>query len=206
VLASTVSTHHDLLADRDPHLCRDLFRAQEIFMRGMLEVLAFERDQALVAARLRALVDRHRQMTIAQELPWTILASRHGRRHALLVKAGTTTHASRCAKIDDQHAHRPVGLGLQDEAPSNLSTEPSITVSDGFAQRAPRAWAWLRRTASTSGPPHHAAARRCLHRKRQDVSSTEVAAGSRTGIPVSGSTLALWTRGRFASRRACMRN
>ena len=34
-----------LLGDRQPHAGRDLLRAQEIFVRGVLQVLALERDQ-----------------------------------------------------------------------------------------------------------------------------------------------------------------
>ena len=56
------------LADREPHPGRDLFGAQEIFMRRVFEVAALERDQALIAAHIRALVDGHREMTLAEQL------------------------------------------------------------------------------------------------------------------------------------------
>ena len=51
-----------LLADREPHPGRDLLRAFEVFVRGVLQAAAVERDQALVAARVGALVDGHGEM------------------------------------------------------------------------------------------------------------------------------------------------
>src|SRR5579864_3610208 len=57
------------LADREPHFCRDLLRAQKIFMRGVFQAAAMQADQTLVAAHVGALVDGHREMTVAQQRP-----------------------------------------------------------------------------------------------------------------------------------------
>ncbi len=56
-----------LLADRDPHPRRNLLRAQEIFMGGIFQPAAVERDQALIAAHVRPLVDGHGEMTLAEQ-------------------------------------------------------------------------------------------------------------------------------------------
>ena len=142
-------------------------------MRGVLEVFAFERDQTLITARVRALVDRHRQMTMPQELPWTILAGRHGGRHALLVEARTAAHASRRAEIDHQHPHRPVGLRLQDEAALELEHRAEHHGEhDGFPQE-PRHRGGIGVAAQDGVDKrpklHHAATHvEFLHRERQD--------------------------------------
>ena len=56
-----------LLADREPHARRDLLGAQEILVRGILQVAAMERDQALIAAHVRALIDGHGEMAAAEQ-------------------------------------------------------------------------------------------------------------------------------------------
>src|SRR5579872_1042063 len=55
------------LADRDPHPGRDLLGAQEIFMRGVFKAAAVKRDHALITAHVGTLVDRHRQMPLAEQ-------------------------------------------------------------------------------------------------------------------------------------------
>src|SRR6185437_7146411 len=55
------------LANGEPHPGRNLFRAKEIFMCGVLEAATFERDQALVSVHVRALIDGHREMALAEQ-------------------------------------------------------------------------------------------------------------------------------------------
>ena len=59
-------------------------------------------------------------MAVAEQLPGAGLAGRDRLRDPLLVEAGAAAHAAGGAEIDHQHAHRPVGLGLQDEAALEL--------------------------------------------------------------------------------------
>ena len=110
----------ELLGDREPHARRDLLGAQEIFVRGILERAALERDQPLVAAHVGALVDGHREMAAAEQRARIGLARGHRGRDALLVEARAGPHLAGRDEVDHQHAHRPVGLRLQDEAALEL--------------------------------------------------------------------------------------
>ena len=91
-VARAVGAGGQLLADREPHPRRDLLRAQEIFVRGVLEVAALERDQALVAAHVGALVDGHGEMAVAEQRAGVGLARRDRGGDALLVEARAGAH------------------------------------------------------------------------------------------------------------------
>ena len=80
-------------------------------MRGVFETAAFERDQALIAAHVRALVDGHGEMAVAEQRAG-ILAVLQPRR----VEPRIGAQPVRRLEIDDQERHRTVGLRLQDEA------------------------------------------------------------------------------------------
>ena len=56
-----------LLADRQAHARRDLLGAEEIFVRGVFQAAAVERNQTLVAAHVGALVDGHGEMAAAEQ-------------------------------------------------------------------------------------------------------------------------------------------
>ena len=89
-------------------------------MRGILERAAVERDQALVAAGVGALVDRHRQMAFAEQRAGRHVAGFDGRGDAPFVEARAGPHHVGAAEVDHQHANRAVALGLQDEAAFDL--------------------------------------------------------------------------------------
>ena len=55
-------------ADREAHERRDLFRALEILMRGFLQPLAVERDDALIARQARAGIDGEGEMALARAI------------------------------------------------------------------------------------------------------------------------------------------
>ena len=115
-VAGAVGARPQLLGHRQAHAGRDLLRAQEIFMRGVLEVLAFERDDALVAGGVGPLVDGHGEMAAAEQRAGIGRARRDGGGDARGVEAGAGAHLAGRGVVDDQHPHRPVALGLQDEA------------------------------------------------------------------------------------------
>ena len=99
------------LADRKPHSGRNLFRAQKIFMRGVLESAAFERHQPLIAAHVRPLVDGHGEMAFPQQRAGVLAFPEPPG-----IEARIGAQAVRRLKIHDQKRHRAVGLGLQNEA------------------------------------------------------------------------------------------
>ena len=104
-------------------------------MRRMLEVLALERDDALVARRIRALVDGHGEMAVTEQRARIGRARRHRRRHPGGVEAGAGAHLARGGVVDDQHPHRPVALGLQDEPSFEFQRRPQQHGQhDGLAQ------------------------------------------------------------------------
>ena len=105
-----------LFGDGKPHARRNLLRAGKIFMRGLFEVAAFERHEPLVAAHLRALVDGHGEMAVTEQLAGRGRAVGNRASDARGIEAGAGPHFAGRGEIDHQHAHRPVALGLQDEA------------------------------------------------------------------------------------------
>ena len=110
----------ELLGDREPHPRRDLLGAQEIFVRGVFQRAAVERHQALVAAHVRPLVDGHGEMALAEQRAGVGLGRSDRRGDAVLVETGAGADLVGRGEIDDQHAHRAVALGLQDEAAVDL--------------------------------------------------------------------------------------
>ena len=109
-----------LLADREPHPGGDLLGAPEVFVRGILQAAAVERDQPLVAARVGALIDGHGEVALAEQRAGRGLAGLDGAGHPALVEARAGAHLAGAAEIHHQHADRAVGLGLQDEAALDL--------------------------------------------------------------------------------------
>ena len=72
--------------DREPHAGRNLLRAQKILVRGVFEVVAFERHQSLIAAHVGTLVDGHGEMAVAEQLAGRGLARGDRRCDAVGVK------------------------------------------------------------------------------------------------------------------------
>ena len=100
-------------------------------MRGVFEIAAFQRDQALVAAHVRALVDGHREMTLAEQRT-EILTVLQPRR----IEARIGAQPIRQLEIHDQERHRTVGLGLQDEAAVEFQGRAEQRRQhDGFAEQ-----------------------------------------------------------------------
>ncbi len=116
VPARAVFAGDEFLGDGEPHAGRNLLRAQKIFMRGLFEVAAFQRHEALIAAHVRALIDGHGEMAVAEEFSGVGGVGGNGRRDPLGVETGAGPHVAGRGEIDHQHAHRSVALGLQDEA------------------------------------------------------------------------------------------
>ena len=114
--ARAVFAGAEFLGDRKPHARRNLLRARKVFVRGLLEIAAFERDKPLVAAHLRTLVDGHGEMAVTEQLAGRCGVGGDRRGDALGIEAGAGPHLARRGEIDHQHAHRSVALGLQDEA------------------------------------------------------------------------------------------
>ncbi len=85
-------------------------------MRRLFEAAAIERDQALIAVHVAALIDGHGEMAAAEQFAAGGLAGRDRGRDALAVEARTGPHPPAGHVVDHQHAHRPVALRLQDEA------------------------------------------------------------------------------------------
>ena len=73
----------EFLGDREPHAGRDLLGAQEIFVRGILERSALERDQTLIAAHVAALIDGHGEMAVPEQRSRRRCARRNRGRDAL---------------------------------------------------------------------------------------------------------------------------
>src|SRR5260370_40709829 len=59
------ATTPQLFGHGKSHLGGDLFGAQEVFMCGLFETAARKRDETLVAAHVRPLIDRHGKMAAA---------------------------------------------------------------------------------------------------------------------------------------------
>ena len=82
--------------------------------------LAVERDQALIAVHVGALVDGHGEVALAEQRAASRLACRDCRGHAVLVEARAGAHFVGGDEIHDQHAHRTVALRLQNETAIDL--------------------------------------------------------------------------------------
>ncbi len=81
-------------------------------MRGIFQRAAVERDQALVAAAVRALVDGHGEMALAEQragIGFAFRDQRRGRRP--LPKRAPGPHLAGRGEIHHEQADRAVGLG-----------------------------------------------------------------------------------------------
>ena len=99
---------------------RNLFRAAEIFVRRILQAAAIECHQALVAAAVEPAVDGHGQVPASDQDPGRRRAGIDRCRNAGGIVLGASADPIRRGVIDHQHAHRPVGLGLENEAALQL--------------------------------------------------------------------------------------
>src|SRR4029450_3163450 len=115
-MARTVCARAQLLGHCQANSCGDLLRAKKIFVRRMFEPFALERHDPLIARGIRSLVDGHGQMPAAEPRPCISRANCNGVRNAGGIKTGAAAHLAGCGVVDDQHPHRPVALGLENEA------------------------------------------------------------------------------------------
>src|SRR3954465_10484397 len=120
-----------LLAASEAHLRRDLLGGGEIFMRGFSEAAAIERDEALVAAHISALVDGHGEMALAEQLAGGLAIAK-----TACIKAGIGAQAIGRLEVDHQKGNRTIGPGLQDEATLELQGRSEQgRQHDGLAQQ-----------------------------------------------------------------------
>src|SRR4029450_202830 len=115
-MARTVCARAQLLGHCQANSCGDLLRAKKIFVRRVFEPLALERYDPLIAGGIRSLIDGHGQMPAAEERACISRANCNGVRNAGGIKTGAAAHLAGCGVVDDQHPHRPVALGLENEA------------------------------------------------------------------------------------------
>src|SRR6201999_1188962 len=94
-VAGAVFARAQLLGDGQTHAGGDLLRAQEIFVRGVLEALALERDDALVAGGIRPLVDGHGEMPAAKQRAAVGGARGNGGIDARGIEAGAAADVAR---------------------------------------------------------------------------------------------------------------
>ncbi len=76
----------------------------EIDVRRLGQAFALERHDALVALDLRAAIDGHGEMALAEQL-----LARRERRHPLGREAGIATQRARHLIVRDEQVDRPVG-------------------------------------------------------------------------------------------------
>ena len=129
-------------------------------MGRCLEALALERDDALVALHMRALVDGHAHVALAQQVGNAALAGPDGGLDGLGVELGAGAQPVRGVEIDDDHRHRTVGLGLEDEPALEFQRGPDQRRQHhGLAQEARhRLWIVVTPEDRVDGraKPHHA--------------------------------------------------
>ena len=113
----------------EAHLRGDLLRLAEILVRGLLQALAFQGDDALIAAGGGALVDGHGQVAGADQVGVLERSGAEGG-HPLRVEARGGAQAVRRLEIDHDHRHRTVGLGLE--------LEPALELQRGAEQHRER--------------------------------------------------------------------
>src|SRR5580700_494239 len=117
---ASVRARHVKLAGRKPHARRNLLRLREIMVGRFLEALALECNEALISGAIAfGGIDGEREMPVADEAPAALLLLGKGR-DLLLIEARIGAEAVGPAKIDNDHADRPVRLGLKLESPFDL--------------------------------------------------------------------------------------
>ena len=99
------------LTDCQPHPGRNLFRAQEILMRGVFQAAAFERHHPLIAAHVRTLIDGHGKMPASDQRAGILALL-----EPLRIEPRIGAQAIRRLEVHDHERHRTIGLGLQNEA------------------------------------------------------------------------------------------
>ena len=127
----------EFLGDREPHAGRNLLRAQKIFVRRLFEACRLrarpgpDNGSCRRPGRSSSPDDRGRATRRATASPAAIAAAT-----ALLVEARAGAHLAAGRVIDHQHAHRTVGLGLQDEAAVEFQRGAEQgRERDGFAEQ-----------------------------------------------------------------------
>ena len=148
------------LGDGEADARRDLLGAQEVFVRGVFQRAAVERHQALVAAHVRPLVDGHGEMAPAEHRAGAGLARSDRLGDARLVVARAGAHLAGNGEVHHQHAHRTIGLRLQDEAALDLQAPSRASRSARWPRRAAWPPAADRRAFPGSRRPPARAARR----------------------------------------------
>ncbi len=142
-------------------------------MRGLFEVAAFQRHQPLIPAHVGPLVDGHGEMAVAEELAGLRFTGRNRCRHAIGIEPGAGPNLARRSEVDHQHAHRTVGLGLQDKAALNFQRRAEHDgehdgLAEQFCHRRGIIVAGQDSIDSRAQPDDAAAQIERFHRKRQD--------------------------------------
>jgi len=110
------------LTNREPHPRRDLFRPQEIFVRGIFQAAASSATRP-GSGSCRGPDRWSSQGALAEQRAgvWASLSRAHRSAHRRATGQAPEVH--------DQERHRAVGLGLQDETAVEFRDEPSSVVS-----------------------------------------------------------------------------
>src|SRR5690348_13183616 len=108
------------LGDREAYARRNLLRAEEVFVRDVLQGAAIERYKPLIAIHVRALIDRHCQMAFAEQSSTVAIAGCNCRSDATLVETRARPHFVRRDEVYDQHPDGTVTLRLQYEPAMDL--------------------------------------------------------------------------------------
>ena len=116
----TARRRAQFLRHREPDARGDLFGAQKVFVRYVLERAAIERDEALIAVHIGTLVDGHGKVPLAEQRGAGRIACRDCRGHAVFVEAGAGAHLVGGDEIHHQHPHGTVALRLQNETAIDL--------------------------------------------------------------------------------------
>ena len=150
------------LGHRQPHPRRDLLGAVKIFMRRVFQRPALERDQALITAHVRALIDGHGEMAFAEQRAGVGLAVANRRGNAIFVEARAGAHLAGAVKSTTSMRTGPSVCVCRMKRPSIFKAEPSMTVSTTASPK--QLGHRLRIGMSVENPvdhrpePHHAAA------------------------------------------------
>src|SRR5258708_12482685 len=123
------ATTPQLFGHGKSHLGGDLFGAHEVFMCGLFETAARKRDETLVAAHVRPLIDRHGKVAAAHKIagrdapspPSPACGGGRGGGHAAenrRTELGAGPNPSRAAIIHHNPSPPPLSLRLHDEPPA----------------------------------------------------------------------------------------